>query len=167
MTRTCLGVAFILLLGCMGTPVGGLHAPLALTAVAGCYQFSWTRADSVLQDGFLYPDIVRLDLVTSCPHCEPDAPAAKNLSLGSPLPDTLQDASGTQIPWHRRFYASSWRIAPPDTVSIVFNGNYERWDVRLRPRGGALTGQAAYWSDGGTMPPATVTAKRTSCPIAA
>ena len=167
MTKTCVSLAFTLLIGCKGSTVDDLHAPLTSTAVAGCYQFSWSHPDSVLQRGSFLPDVVRLDLAPSCPNCPHDAPAAKNLSLGSPLPDTVQYAPDKSVPWYRRFYASWWSLAAPDTVSIVFNGNVERWDVRLSPRDGALIGRAEYWSDGGTLPPATVTARRTSCPIAA
>ena len=160
-------VLIVAIAACNGSVAGGARAPLTSGAVAGCYRFSWTRADSLLQDATFFPDLVRLDLSPSCPTCAPDAPAAKNLSLGSPFPDTTSTTPGGLVPWHRRYYASWWRISSPDTVTVVFNSNHDRWDVRLSPSNGVLKGQARYWSDGGTVPTAAVVATSASCGIAA
>ena len=160
-------IAFIVIAAGCRANGGSIRRPLTVEEVAGCYRFSWRRADSLLQDASLYPDLVRLEMKTSCPNCAPDSPAVKDLSLGSPLPDTIRYAPGKPVPWHRRFYASWWRIAGPDTVSIMFNGNVERWQVRLSPAADTLKGGADYWSDGGMLPPTEIIAEPMSCAIAA
>ncbi len=109
--------------GCNASGGQSAHTALTSEMVAGCYRFSWRRSDSLLQDRPFYPDLVRLGSESSCPQCESDAPAAKYLSLGSPLPDTARYVPGKPIPWYREFYASWWRIAVPDTVVVIFNGN--------------------------------------------
>ncbi len=162
--------AFAFVIGvssCGGPGPGGVAVTLSSAAVAGCYRFSWQRSDSLLQDGLFYPDLVRLDNQRACPECDADSRGAKYLSLASPLPDTVPYVPGKPIPWHRLYYASWWQIAPPDTLVIVFNANVEWWNVRLTPANGALSGRAEFGSDGGILPPANVTAVRTSCAIAA
>ena len=154
--------------GCNASGGQSAHTALTSEMVAGCYRFSWRRSDSLLQDRPFYPDLVRLGSESSCPQCESDAPAAKYLSLGSPLPDTARYEPGKPIPWYREFYASWWRIAVPDTVVVIFNGNVVRWDVRLFRTNGALRGRANWWDDGGGgFPPTDVTAVPASCAIAA
>ena len=160
-------VSCVLGAGC-GSPHGGrLSGPLTSRVVAGCYTLTWERADSALRDRSFFPDLVQLRLSPSCPSCASDAPAARYLALGSPLPDTASANPGQPIPWHRRYYASWWEIHSPDTVTIVFNSNYDGWQLQLSPANGALRGPARYWSDGGIASSAAVVAISASCGIAA
>ena len=163
-----LAALLVIIAGCNASGTQSARTTLTSASVAGCYRFSWRRSDSLLSDRAFYPDLVRLGLEPSCPECDRDAPAAKYLSLGSPLPDTAQYVRGKPIPWYRQFYASWWQIAAPDTVLVVFNGNTVRWHVPLIRASGALRGRADWWDDGGGgFPPTDVTAVPASCAIAA
>ena len=167
-SKARLAVLVAVIAGCNASGTQSARTALTSSAVAGCYRLSWRGYDSVSHAPELYPDFVRLSLELSCPQCDHDAPAAKYLSLGSPLPDTARYVPGRPIPWYRKFYASWWQIAAPDTVVVIFNGNTVRWDLRLTRTNGTLSGRADWWDDGaGGLPSTVVTAVPRSCAIAA
>ena len=161
MVRLLLGV--LLLAGWTGACGKPLSHLSAATQFAGCYQFTWKVQDPRYSQMTL-PDQVRLDSLPSCPACERDAPAARYMALGPVVPDTATYGIDSVLPWNRLYYASWWRAGPGDSITIMFNSNWTRWETRLKSAESTLEGISRYWSDDGGSAIASVVASRMACP---
>jgi hypothetical protein len=151
--------AFVLVLAaCAGC--ARPDAPLTAAGVAGCYVLEWHHGDTVYADvGF--PDSVRLESGSTG-----GLPGRMEVSFaGLSVPsDTL--GPGDDMPWYRRYHASHWRMGSGDSIHVVFNENWTRYETALRVRGGRVEGTAAFRSDDepAVPPVVSVRGERFPCP---
>lgn len=158
---TPLRSAFVLVLAaCAGCDP--LDEPLAVADVAGCYVLEWHHGDTVHANVGL-PDSVRLESASTG-----GLPGRMEVSFaGLSVPsDTL--GPGDKLPWYRHFHANHWRMGIGDSIHVVFNENWTRYETALRVRGERVEGTAAFRSDYEPVVPPMVSVRgeRFPCPAA-
>jgi hypothetical protein len=137
------------------------EGPPRADEVAGCWRLEWLDADTVVGVGTM-PDSVRLDTAVVG---GTDVPHRRVAFAGRAIPsDTL--GPGDAIPWQRHFAHSHWAVGAGDSVRIVFDAGWTRYETAARVRGGRMRGIAAFRSDYEPVPPPTIAVRgeRFACP---
>jgi hypothetical protein len=161
--RRAIRIPVFLLLPVLSAGCARERRPLAVADVSGCWSLQWLDADTVVGVGTM-PDSVRLDTVVTG---RTDAPHRDVRFAGRAVPsDTLRP--GDRLPWYRAYATSWWRMGAGDSIRIVFNDHWTRYETDVRVTGDRMAGTAVFRSDYEPVPPPMIAVRgeRFPCPSA-